>query len=64
MNIIGFYSEKHPGVFISEYVPAIKPGDNVENAMHIHFVSLDEKSAGHIDLITPGPGMTLQLPQR
>ncbi len=64
MNIVGFYSDKHPGDFISEYAPAFKPGGTEKNAMHVHFVALDGKSSGHIDTITLGPGMTLYLPQR
>lgn len=63
MDIIGFYSEKHPGVFISAYAPAIKKESGLMNAIHIHMVSKDGKSAGHIDNLTLAPGMTLRLPQ-
>jgi len=63
MDIIGFYSENHPGVFISAYAPAIKPDSGVKNAMHIHMVSGDGKSAGHIDDLTLAPGTKLLLPQ-
>jgi acetolactate decarboxylase len=60
MDIIGFYSENHPGVFISAYAPAIGA---VKNAMHIHLVTRDGKSAGHIDNLVLGTGMTLRLPK-
>lgn len=63
MDIIGFYSEKHPGVFISAYVPAISEGSGAKNAMHIHLLSRDGKSAGHIDNLILAPGMTLRLPK-
>jgi len=62
VDIVGFHSEKHPGIFISAYAPAIKEKD-VKNAIHIHLVSKDGKSAGHIDDITLGGGMTLRLPK-
>lgn len=64
MDIIGFYSEKHPGVFISAYAPAIQKESGLMNAIHIHMVSKDGKSAGHIDNLTLAPGMTLRLPQQ
>jgi len=63
MDIIGFYSENHPGVFISAYAPAIKKESGLMNSIHIHLVSRDGKSAGHIDDLTLAPGMTLRLPQ-
>jgi alpha-acetolactate decarboxylase len=63
MDIVGFYSENHPGVFISAYAPAIKADSGVKNAIHIHIVSRDGKAAGHIDDITLAPGTTLRLPQ-
>lgn len=63
MDIIGFYSEKHPGVFISAYAPAIQKESGLMNAIHIHMVSHDGKSAGHIDNLTLAPGMMLRLPQ-
>lgn len=63
MDIIGFYSEKHPGVFVSAYAPAISAGSGARNAMHIHMVTRDGKSAGHIDNLILGPGMTLRLPK-
>ena len=64
MDIVGFYSENHPGVFISAYAPAIPAGGSARNAMHIHMVSKDGKSAGHIDNLTLAPGMVLRLPRR
>lgn len=63
MDIVGFYSEQHPGVFISAYAPAIPAGGSARNAMHIHMVSQDGKSAGHIDNLTLAPGMVLRLPK-
>lgn len=62
VDIVGFYSENHPGVFISAYAPAIKEKD-VKNTIHFHLVSKDGKSAGHIDDITMVGGMTLRLPK-
>ncbi|WP_296871633.1 acetolactate decarboxylase [Tibeticola sp.] len=63
MDIVGFYSEQHPGVFISAFAPAIPPGGSARNAMHIHMVSRDGKSAGHVDNLVLGPGMVLRLPK-
>ncbi|MBI4753998.1 MAG: hypothetical protein HY778_00930 [Betaproteobacteria bacterium] len=63
VDIVGFYSEKHPGVFISAYAPAIKEKD-VNNTIHTHLVSKDGKSAGHIDDLAFSGGMTLRLPGR
>ncbi len=63
MDIVGFYSENHPGVFISTYVPAIKSDTGVKNAIHIHLISRDRKMAGHIDDLTLAAGMKLLLPQ-
>lgn len=62
LDIVGFYSEKHPGVFISAYAPAIKEKD-VKNTIHIHLVTKDGKSAGHIDDLSFSGGMTLRLPK-
>ena len=62
VNIVGFYSEKHHGVFIGTYAPAIKEKDT-KNAIHVHLASKDGKSAGHIDDLTFEGGMTLRLPQ-
>lgn len=63
VDIVGFYSEKHLGTFVGTYVPAIREKD-VKNAIHIHLVAKDGKSAGHIDDLTLGGGMTLRLPRQ
>lgn len=63
VDIIGFYSETHPGVFISKYAPAVKPESGRRNAIHIHAVSKAGKATGHIDDLTLGAGMTLRLPK-
>ena len=63
VDIIGFYSEKHSGIFLSQYAPAIKEGSGMENYIHIHLVSKTSKAAGHIDDITFGNGMVLRLPK-
>lgn len=62
VNIVGYYSEKHHGVFIGTYAPAMKDKD-VKNALHIHVVSKDGKSAGHIDHLSLAGSMTLRLPE-
>jgi acetolactate decarboxylase len=61
VDIVGFYSEQHPGVFISAFAPAIKEKD-VKNAIHIHLVSQDQRSAGHIDDLLLDGRMVLRLP--
>lgn len=63
VDIVGFYSEKHAGVFISAHAPAIKE-KGLKNAIHIHQVTKDGKSAGHIDDLTLSGGMTLRLPKK
>ena len=63
VDIIGFYSERHSGVFLSPYAPAIKDGSGMKNAIHIHHVSRTSKASGHIDDITFGEGMVLRLPK-
>jgi len=63
VDIIGFFSEKHSGIFLSQYAPAIKEGSGMENAIHIHLVSKTSKAAGHIDDIAFGDGITLRLPK-
>jgi acetolactate decarboxylase len=62
MNIVGFHSENHHGVFISAFSPAIPKDSAMKNAIHLHLVTIDGKSAGHIDNLTLAPGMTLRLP--
>ncbi len=63
VDIIGFYSDHHVGVFLAEYAPAIKEGSGIKNAIHIHLVSRASKAAGHIDDITLTEGMVLRLPK-
>lgn len=63
VDIIGFYSEHHGGIFLSQYAPAIKEGSGMENSIHIHLVSRMSRAAGHIDDITLGDGMVLRLPK-
>jgi acetolactate decarboxylase len=63
VDIIGFYSETHSGVFLSQYAPAIKEGSGMKNAIPIHLVSRASKASGHIDDITFGEGMVLRLPK-
>jgi acetolactate decarboxylase len=64
VDIVGFYSERHNGIFISQYAPAIKPGSDDKNAVHMHLVSRTTKATGHIDDITFGKGITLRLPAK
>ncbi len=61
--IIGFYSTKHYGIFISAYAPAIKRGSGIKNAVHMHFIAPKIGLAGHIDNIILGKGMVLRLPR-
>lgn len=63
VDIIGFYSDHHVGVFLAEYAPAIKEGSGMNNAIHIHLVSRTSKASGHIDDITMAEGMVLRLPK-
>lgn len=62
VDIIGFYSDHHAGVFLTQFAPAIKEGSGTENAIHIHLVSRASKAAGHIDDLTLGDNMVLRLP--
>ncbi len=62
VDIVGFYSEHHAGVFLTQFAPAIKEGSGMENAIHIHLVSRVSKAAGHIDDLILGPGTVLRLP--
>lgn len=64
VDIIGFYSENHSGVFLSQYAPAIKKESGLKNSIHIHLVSRVSKAAGHIDDLTLGENMALRLPMR
>jgi len=63
VDIVGFYSDHHAGVFLNQFSPAIKEGSGMENMIHIHLVSKNSKAAGHIDDITFGDGMVLRLPK-
>ena len=36
VDIIGFYSEHHAGVFLTATTPVIKEGSGMKNAIHIH----------------------------
>jgi acetolactate decarboxylase len=62
VDIVGFYSEHHAGVFLTQYTPVIKEGSDMNNAIHIHLVSRVSKAAGHIDDITLGENTVLRLP--
>lgn len=62
IDIIGFYSEHHAGVFISAFAPAIPKESGLKNAIHIHMLTKDGKAAGHVDDIALAPGMFLHLP--
>jgi len=62
VDIIGFYSERHAGVFISKYAPAITAESGRTNAIHIHFISRVSEATGHIDDITMSGRMVLRLP--
>jgi len=64
VDIIGFYSEHHAGVFLTKYAPAIAESSGMQNAIHIHFVSRESKASGHIDDLTLGKGMVLHLPNQ
>jgi len=63
VDIIGFYSEHHAGVFLTKFTPVIKEGSGMENAIHIHLVSRTSKAAGHIDDLVLGERMVLRLPK-
>lgn len=51
VDIVGFYSAQHAGVFIAAGARA-----------HMHVCSADERVAGHVDDLRLAPGMTLRLP--
>ena len=63
VDILGIYAEHYAGVFMTPFVPAIKEGSGMENALHMHLVSKTSKASGHIDDITFGDGMVLRLPK-
>ncbi len=62
VTIVGFYSEQHHGTFIGTYAPAMADSGE-QSAMHMHLVSDDGLSAGHIDNLHLAGGMVLRLPQ-
>jgi len=62
VDIVGFYSEHHAGVFLTQFAPAIKEDSGMQNAIHIHLISRVSKASGHIDDLTLGEGMVLRLP--
>ena len=62
VDIIGFYSEQHAGVFLTKYTPAIQESSGMTNAIHIHFVSRVSKASGHIDELTLRGNTVLRLP--
>jgi acetolactate decarboxylase len=64
VDIIGFYSESHAGVFLTQYTQVIKEGSGMKNAIHIHLISRTSKASGHIDDLTFGDGMVLRLPKQ
>lgn len=64
VDIIGFYSERHNGIFISQYAPAIKPDSTDKNFVHMHLVSRSTKATGHVDDIILAKGTMLRLPAK
>ncbi len=52
MEILGFYSDDHHGVFTHHTTD-----------MHMHMRTADGSIAGHVDEIIPNNGMTLKLPK-
>jgi len=63
VDILGFYSDYHAGVFMTQFVPAIKKGSGMENALHILLISRTSKASGHINDINLGERMILRLPK-
>ena len=64
VEILGFYSERHHGIFIGEYAPALDLARGEKNCMHIHFVSASGQTSGHIDDLRLDGRVTLRLPAR
>jgi acetolactate decarboxylase len=53
-ELLGFYSEKHQGIYTHK-----------DSFIHVHFVSKDQKTMGHVDKIKDEKAqMTLYLPKR
>ncbi|MCZ6594713.1 MAG: acetolactate decarboxylase [Bacteroidetes bacterium] len=53
VEILGFYSDKHKGVFTHH-----------TTNMHLHFKTQNNKLAGHVDDLVPGEKMILKLPKQ
>jgi acetolactate decarboxylase len=51
VDVIGFYSEKHAGVFTHH-----------DSYVHMHVLTADRKVSGHVDQLAPGSKMRLCLP--
>lgn len=52
LDILGFYSKRHKGVFTHH-----------SSNIHMHFRSKDEAFVGHLDKLLPGPRMQICLPR-
>jgi acetolactate decarboxylase len=52
VKVIGFYSEKHAGIFTHH-----------DSNVHVHVLTVDGKLSGHLDRLVPGKKMRLSLPQ-
>jgi hypothetical protein len=52
VEILGFYSNSHHAIFTHH-----------TTNMHLHIKTTDNKISGHLDGLTLGQGMTLQLPE-
>jgi len=53
VEILGFYSDKHKGVFTHH-----------TTNMHLHFKTQNNELAGHVDDLVPGEKMILKLPKQ
>lgn len=51
VHVLGFYSDSHHAIFTHH-----------TTNMHLHVKTTDDRISGHLDDITLGKGMTLQLP--
>jgi len=51
VNIIGFYSKEHAGIFTHH-----------DSYAHMHVLTTDGKVSGHVDQLSPGGDMRLCLP--
>jgi acetolactate decarboxylase len=52
VEILGFYSDKHAGIFTHH-----------DSNVHMHLKTADGKLSGHVDSVSPGDGMRLLLPK-